>query len=74
MFKLRDDAKKQLDIVDAKIEKAKTSLEKIEEVDEIKPLAMESVDIIPLGQIPEEEKNKTYHRDVHATSAVPSEE
>ena len=58
---LRDDAKGQLDIVNAKIEKAKTSLENIDEVDEIKPLAMEFVDLIPLGQIPEEE-DETYHR------------
>lgn len=60
MFKLRDDTKKQLDIVNAKIEKAKTSLEKIRKVDEIKPLSMEFVDIIPLGQIPEDE-NKPEH-------------
>ena len=57
---MRDDAKQQLDIVNAKIEKAKTSLEKIDDVDEIKPLAMEFVDLIPLGQIPEEDE--TYHR------------
>lgn len=58
---LRDDAKEQLDIVNAKIRKAKNSLEKLDEVDEIKPQAMESADIIPLGQIPEEE-DETYHR------------
>lgn len=52
---MRDDAKSQLNIVNAKIAKAKTSLEEMREIAEPKTLSMELADLIPLGQFPEEE-------------------
>lgn len=49
MFRLRDDAKQQLDVVNAKIIKAKTSLDIINEFDETKPLFIEFAGSIPLS-------------------------
>lgn len=55
---MKDGAKKQLDIINSRIEKAKTSLENIKEVDEIKTLSMEVADIIPLGEVQEKSPKK----------------
>ncbi|MHB9095178.1 MAG: hypothetical protein ACYC21_10925 [Eubacteriales bacterium] len=53
---MRDDAKEQLDIVNARIRKAKSSLEQMEDSDLPKNLQMEAVDTIPIGLPPEEEE------------------
>lgn len=50
---MRDDAKEQLKTVNSKIEKAKTSLDGMEEVSIPKTLAVEFVDLLPLGQFPD---------------------
>ena len=55
---MKDGAKKQLDIINSRIEKAKTSLENIKEVDEIKTLSVEVADIIPLGEVQEKSPKK----------------
>ena len=51
---MRDDTKEQLDIINNKIEKAKTSLEAMEEISTPKAVAAEFVDLLPLGQFPED--------------------
>lgn len=50
---MRDDAKEQLKIIDEKINKAKTSLDEMEETAIPKTVAAEFTDLIPLGQFPE---------------------
>lgn len=50
---MRDDGKEQLKIIDKKINKAKNSLEEMEEITTPKTVAMEFVDLIPLGQFPD---------------------
>ncbi len=53
---MRDDAREQLDIINAQIRKAKSSLEQMEDSDLPKNLQMEAVDVIPIGLPPEEEE------------------
>ncbi len=56
---MRDDDEKQLAAVNNLIKKAKISLQKMEDFDVPKTLEMELVDIIPLGQFPDQDdKNK----------------
>lgn len=55
---MRDDAKTELNEINNQINKAKTSLEKMEDFDELKTLQAEFVDMIPLGQFPEDEDNE----------------
>lgn len=50
---MRDDGKEQLKIIDKKIKKAKTSLDEMEEKTTPKTVAAEFVDLIPLGQFPD---------------------
>lgn len=61
---MRDDAKKQLDAVNKRIEKSKDSLEQMRDVDEIKTLSMEFVDIIPLGQFRENDLELSKNKDL----------
>ena len=58
---MRDDGKQQLKIIDQKIKKAKNSLGEMENLDTIKTLEMEFVDIIPLGQFPADEEVKEHN-------------
>lgn len=51
---MRDDAKKQLDIINQKIKRAKTALEQMDDAAVMETLRAEAVDIIPLGQTEEQ--------------------
>ncbi len=50
---MRDDAKEQLRIVNEKIKKAKTSFEEMNEETIPKTVSAEFVDLLPLGQFPD---------------------
>ncbi|PKM82954.1 MAG: hypothetical protein CVU89_02120 [Firmicutes bacterium HGW-Firmicutes-14] len=59
---MRDDGKEQLKKVNNLIQKSKTSLQEMEDFDTPKTLQAEFVDIIPLGQFPEDEEGKKYRQ------------
>jgi len=59
---VRDNGKEQLQNVDNLIRKAKDSLGKMEEFDVPKTLQTEFVDLIPLGNFPENKEEDRHHQ------------
>ncbi len=55
---MRDDTQEQLAAIRKQIDKARDSLEKIENYGKPETLRMNFVDVIPLGQFPDDDNDK----------------